>query len=163
MSGLRDVCGQIPGLGRGDRFQDGSTVFFDGAKDMFKYYFDLKKYNPSKKQTDIEALQVTDYYDLTRDQWIRGILRHRKRCLRTHGPGADSLCQGRGCQRVPERPQGEIDCEIQRGDSRPHKNPGLNSMRKAKKFFFFILFQGIIPDLPLGSFLLPNPRRSILA
>jgi len=47
------------------RFRDGSAAFFDGAKDMFKYYFDLKKYNPSKKQMDIETLQVTDYYDLT--------------------------------------------------------------------------------------------------
>jgi nitrous oxide reductase accessory protein NosL len=46
-------------------FRDGSVAFFDGAKDMFKYYFDLKKYNPSKKQMDIETLQVTDYYDLT--------------------------------------------------------------------------------------------------
>ena len=25
-------------------FKDGSTFFFDGTKDMFKYYFDLKKY-----------------------------------------------------------------------------------------------------------------------
>ena len=46
------------------RFRDGSTVFFDGAKDMFKYYFDLKKYAPSKKPSDIQTLQVTDYYDL---------------------------------------------------------------------------------------------------
>ena len=29
-------------------FNDGSTAFFDGAKDLFKYYFDLKKYNPGK-------------------------------------------------------------------------------------------------------------------
>ena len=46
------------------RFRDGSAVFFDGAKDMFKYYFDLKKYAPSKKPSDIQTLQVTDYYDL---------------------------------------------------------------------------------------------------
>ena len=46
-------------------FGDGSKVFFDGAKDLFKYYFDLGKYNPSKKLGDIEKVQVTDYYDLT--------------------------------------------------------------------------------------------------
>ena len=46
-------------------FRDGSKVFFDGAKDLFKYYFDFPKYNPSKKVGDIEKVQVTDYYDLT--------------------------------------------------------------------------------------------------
>jgi nitrous oxide reductase accessory protein NosL len=63
------VCGMFvakyPDWVAAIRFRDGSTVFFDGAKDMFKYYFDLEKHNPSKKQMDIEALQVTDYYDLT--------------------------------------------------------------------------------------------------
>jgi copper chaperone NosL len=63
------VCGMFvakyPDWVTGIRFRDGSMIFFDGAKDMFKYYFNLKKYNPSKKQTDIEALQVTDYYSLT--------------------------------------------------------------------------------------------------
>ena len=47
------------------RFRDGAWVFFDGAKDMFKYYFDIKKYHPSKKQSDIEAVYVTDYYNLS--------------------------------------------------------------------------------------------------
>lgn len=45
-------------------FKDGSKAFFDGAKDMFKYLFDLKKYNPSKKKDDIEAIWVLDYYSL---------------------------------------------------------------------------------------------------
>jgi len=45
-------------------FQDGSVAFFDGAKDLFKYYFNLKKYNPSKTQKDIAAVYVTEYYDL---------------------------------------------------------------------------------------------------
>lgn len=31
---------------------------------MFKYYFDLKKYNPSKKLSDIAAIYVTDYYSM---------------------------------------------------------------------------------------------------
>jgi copper chaperone NosL len=47
------------------RFQGGAMVFFDGVKDMFKYYFDLKKYAPSKKVSDIDTIQVTNYYDLT--------------------------------------------------------------------------------------------------
>ncbi len=62
------VCGMFvakyPDWVAGLRFRDGSTAHFDGVKDLFKYYFDLKKYNPSKKQTDIELVQVTDYYDL---------------------------------------------------------------------------------------------------
>lgn len=45
-------------------FQDGSHAFFDGAKDMFKYYFDLHKYNPSQSLSKIAAIYVTDYYSL---------------------------------------------------------------------------------------------------
>jgi len=32
---------------------------------MFKYYFNLKKYNPSRKAEDIDSIYVTDYYSLT--------------------------------------------------------------------------------------------------
>lgn len=46
-------------------YRDGSWVFFDGAKDMFKYYFDIRKYDPARKQSDIEAVYVTDYYSLS--------------------------------------------------------------------------------------------------
>ena len=46
-------------------FQDGSHAFFDGVKDMMKYYFDLPKYGPAKKQGDIAAIFVNDYYSLT--------------------------------------------------------------------------------------------------
>lgn len=45
-------------------FKDGSYAVFDGAKDMFKYYFNLEKYNPSKKVTDIDSIYVIDYYSL---------------------------------------------------------------------------------------------------
>ena len=45
-------------------FKDGSYAFFDGVKDMMKYYFNLKKYNPSKNVEDIDSIYVTDYYDL---------------------------------------------------------------------------------------------------
>ena len=45
-------------------FKDGSYALFDGTKDMFKYYFNLKKYNPSKRLEDIDSIYVTDYYNL---------------------------------------------------------------------------------------------------
>jgi copper chaperone NosL len=46
-------------------FKDGSYAVFDGTKDMFKYYFNLKKYNPSKRLEDIDSIYVTDYYKLS--------------------------------------------------------------------------------------------------
>jgi copper chaperone NosL len=45
-------------------FQDGSYAVFDGAKDMFKYYFNLTKYAPAKRIEDIASIYVTDYYSL---------------------------------------------------------------------------------------------------
>ncbi len=62
------TCGMFvakyPDFIAGIWFKDGGYAFFDGAKDMFKYYLNLKKYNPTKKESDIETIQVTDYYDL---------------------------------------------------------------------------------------------------
>jgi copper chaperone NosL len=49
------------------RLRDGSHVFFDGAKDMFKYLHDQKKYDPVRRPEDIEAVAVMDYYELA---WI---------------------------------------------------------------------------------------------
>jgi copper chaperone NosL len=46
-------------------YTEGAHVFFDGVKDMMKYYFNLKKYAPGKKLVDITSLHVTDYYNLT--------------------------------------------------------------------------------------------------
>jgi nitrous oxide reductase accessory protein NosL len=46
-------------------FKDGSSAFFDGTKDLFKYYLNLKKYQPSKNSSDIDTIYVTNYYDLT--------------------------------------------------------------------------------------------------
>jgi len=45
-------------------FTDGSVVFFDGAKDFFKFYFDIKKYSPEKSQKDIAVIYVTEYYEM---------------------------------------------------------------------------------------------------
>jgi copper chaperone NosL len=46
-------------------FKDGSSVFFDGAKDMFKYLFDLRRFNPLRKKEDIDVIWVLDYYTLS--------------------------------------------------------------------------------------------------
>ena len=43
-------------------FKDGSRVFFDGPKDMFRFYFDLSKYRKNSSAKDIASIQVTDYY-----------------------------------------------------------------------------------------------------
>ncbi len=46
-------------------FKDGAHAFFDGVKDMMRYYFNLQKYNPLKKREDIARIHVTDYYSLS--------------------------------------------------------------------------------------------------
>lgn len=48
-------------------FKGGSHAFFDGAKDMFKYLLDLKRYNPAKKAEEIDLISVMDYYSIS---WI---------------------------------------------------------------------------------------------
>ncbi|RJR46996.1 MAG: nitrous oxide reductase accessory protein NosL [Deltaproteobacteria bacterium] len=45
-------------------FKDGSPAFFDGVKDLMKYYFEPAKYHPDKTTADIAAIYVTDYYTL---------------------------------------------------------------------------------------------------
>lgn len=45
-------------------FTDGACAFFDGAKDMFRFYFDMRSYVPSRTASDIAAIYVTDYYTL---------------------------------------------------------------------------------------------------
>ena len=46
-------------------FKDGTVSFFDGTKDLFKYYLNLPAYAPKRKQQDIAAIYVTSYYSLT--------------------------------------------------------------------------------------------------
>ncbi len=45
-------------------FSDGTHVYFDGAKDLFKYFFALKRYAPDRNRADIRQIHVTEYYDL---------------------------------------------------------------------------------------------------
>ncbi len=62
------VCGMFvhlyPDFAASLTFNDGKVLFFDGAKDMFKCYFDLPRYAPGYQQTDIQSLYVTGYYDM---------------------------------------------------------------------------------------------------
>ncbi len=46
-------------------FKDGTYAVFDGPKDMFRYYLNMKKYNPSKNISDIDSIYVHEYYNLT--------------------------------------------------------------------------------------------------
>jgi len=43
-------------------FTDGTYAVFDGPKDMFRYYLNVKKYNSSKTSADISNIYVTEYY-----------------------------------------------------------------------------------------------------
>ena len=45
-------------------YQDGHAHFFDGAKDMFKFWFDPPKYAPNHSRAMIAQMAVTDYYNL---------------------------------------------------------------------------------------------------
>ncbi len=62
------VCGMFvagyPAFLAEIQFQDGFRAFFDGPKDMFRYYFEPEKYHPGRKTADIAAVYVTDYYSL---------------------------------------------------------------------------------------------------
>jgi len=43
-------------------FSDGSYAVFDGPKDMFKYYFEIGKYNKTKSVQDISDIYITEFY-----------------------------------------------------------------------------------------------------
>ena len=45
-------------------FSDGSRAYFDGSKDLFRYLLARDRYLPDKKHLDVEAVFVTDYYEL---------------------------------------------------------------------------------------------------
>lgn len=47
------------------KFEDGGAATFDGAKCLFKYYLDIKKYDSSKSRDQIAAVQVKDYASRT--------------------------------------------------------------------------------------------------
>jgi nitrous oxide reductase accessory protein NosL len=43
-------------------FKDGSQLFFDGPKDLFRYYYSLPNKNDARPRADIQAIYLTDYY-----------------------------------------------------------------------------------------------------
>lgn len=62
------VCGMFvakyPDWTAAIRFRDGKTAYFDGCKDMFTYYRNLKKNPPTKGGDGVQTVQVKDYYSL---------------------------------------------------------------------------------------------------
>ena len=81
------VCGMFvakyPDFAAEIIFKDGSYAVFDGVKDLFKYYFNLAKYNPGKKLMDVDSIYVTDYYDL---KWIDGYKAYYVKGSDVYGP-----------------------------------------------------------------------------
>lgn len=64
------VCGMFvakyPDFAAQVLYKDGSYAVFDGAKDLFKYLQNQKKYAPAKGgEAAIDAIFVTDYYTLS--------------------------------------------------------------------------------------------------
>lgn len=47
-------------------FTDGHVHHFDGAKDMFKFLFDMGKYDDRHVRENVSDIAVTEYYDLKR-------------------------------------------------------------------------------------------------
>ena len=47
-------------------YKDGHAHHFDGAKDMFKFWFEPAKYAAGHSRDDMVALWVTDFYNLQR-------------------------------------------------------------------------------------------------
>ena len=62
------VCGMFvakyPDWGSGIIYQDGLVLFFDGAKDLFKFYLEPHKFKSNKRRQNIKDIYVTEYYDL---------------------------------------------------------------------------------------------------
>lgn len=62
------VCGMFvakyPGWVAQVRFNDQKTVFFDGAKDFFKYCFRIANYDRGRSTADVAASYMTDYYTM---------------------------------------------------------------------------------------------------
>ena len=63
------VCGMFvslfPDWNARVEFKNASYATFDGAKCMFKYYLNLKKYNPTKEKNDVTLISVKEYNSKT--------------------------------------------------------------------------------------------------
>jgi nitrous oxide reductase accessory protein NosL len=62
------VCGMFvakyPGWVASITFRDSTSVYFDGPKDLFRFYLNPGKYIPARKQADFAGIYVKDYYSL---------------------------------------------------------------------------------------------------
>jgi copper chaperone NosL len=71
------VCGMFvhkyPDFAASIIFKDGHRVYFDGAKDMFKFYHNMTKYDVRRLPSDIAALYVIDYYALAPTDGLKAI------------------------------------------------------------------------------------------
>ena len=70
-AGPRDkcpVCGMFvakyPDWVAGAELADGTRLFFDGAKDLFKFVLEPGRWLPARTRADVKAITVTDYYAL---------------------------------------------------------------------------------------------------
>lgn len=67
---LCPVCGMVvskyPAWTATVVYRDGHAHHFDGAKDLFKYLFDLPRYAPGHRAENIARIGVTEYYDVKR-------------------------------------------------------------------------------------------------
>lgn len=63
------VCGMFvgkyPDWTATARFKDGTTLYYDGPKDLFTHYLDTARFTPGKRQVDIVSLAVKEYYSLS--------------------------------------------------------------------------------------------------
>ena len=122
------------------RFRDGSTVFFDGAKDLFKYYCNLAKYRPGGKTTDLQSIFLTDYYSLNPIDGSTAYYVMGSDVLGPMGKGAHSLCEGGGSPRIHERPPGEELVAVS-GDHPGHpQRAGVMVVRKSDLFLRSLAF-----------------------
>lgn len=67
---LCPVCGMVvskyPNWVASVTWRNGHVHHFDGAKDMFKFLFQLSRYAPGHRREEISAIAVTEYYGLNR-------------------------------------------------------------------------------------------------
>lgn len=71
MPGPRDkcpVCGMFvakyPDWIASVDYEDGKPVFFDGAKDLFKYILHQERYEKSRKPDEVRSIHVCSYYSM---------------------------------------------------------------------------------------------------
>ena len=108
-------------------FRDGTRLYFDGVKDLMKFYLNPSPYQSTRSRPQIAAVFVTDYYSLEPIEGTRALLRHRQRRLRPHGPGVDSFCQGIRGPGIPGRSQREKVGAFSGDHSRNPENAGLKN------------------------------------